>query len=411
MMTGIWAARLGLHVTVIEQNEKTGKKLYITGKGRCNLTNACDPQDLTGAVLSNPRFLYSAFAAFSNQDVMEFFKKAGVPLKTERGERVFPVSDHSSDIIRALEKEYAAAGGVLRLNTRVTDLCMEDGQVCGVLTASGERMPADAVVIACGGLSYPSTGSRGDGYRLAEQAGHSIVDPQPSLVPLLTREPYIPELQGLSLKNVTLRILDGKKKVFEEFGEMMFTHRGITGPLVLTASARLGKLLDKKGSLDAFVDLKPALDEGQLDARILREFHASPNRQFKNVIGVLFPASLTPVMISLGGIDPELPVRDVTKNQRQAFARLIKSFPMTIIGTGSFAEAVITRGGVSTKEIVPGTMQSRLVKNLYFAGEVMDVDAVTGGFNLQIAWSTAWLAAHALADESGGQVQIGRAHV
>ncbi len=405
MMTGIWTAREGLQVTVIEQNEKTGRKLYITGKGRCNLTNACPPQDLPAAVLSNPRFLYSAFAAFSNQDVMDFFEKAGVPLKTERGDRVFPVSDHSSDIIRALEREFAAAGGTLMLNTRVRELCMDEGQAAGVVTDSGERIRADVVVVACGGLSYPSTGSRGDGYRFAREAGHTVVDPQPSLVPLLTREPYIPELQGLSLRNVTLTIRDGKKKVFEEFGEMMFTHRGITGPLVLTASARLGRLLEKKGSLSAFVDLKPALDEAQLDARILREFQASPNRQFKNVIGVLFPASLTPVMLQLGGIDPELPVRDVKKAQRQSFVRLIKFLPMTIIGTGSFSEAVITRGGVSTKEIIPGTMQSRLVKNLYFVGEVLDVDAVTGGFNLQIAWSTAYLAARAIAagEHTSGQ--------
>ena len=402
MMAGVWAARRGCDVLVLEQNEKTGKKLYITGKGRCNLTNACPFDELGSGIVTNRKFLYSSFAAFSNEDVMSFFEKAGVSLKVERGNRVFPVSDHSSDIIRALERELKTASGRVRLNTRVKELLITDGEARGVVTDQGEHIPADAVIVACGGISYPSTGSRGDGYRFARSAGHNVEEPFPSLVPLLTQEDFVGRLQGLSLRNVTLTLYDGRKKVYEEFGEMLFTHQGISGPLALTASARAGRVLRKKGTLNALIDLKPALDEQQLDARLLREFGASPNRQFKNVVDVLFPSSLTPVMLERASVNPEAPIHTVTKAERSEFIRLIKAFPLTITGTGGFSEAVVTSGGVRVKEINPGTMESRLVKDLYFIGEVLDVDAVTGGFNLQIAWSTAYLAARAVSEQPGG---------
>lgn len=407
MMAGVLLARAGHEVHLFEKNEKLGKKLYITGKGRCNLTNNCEVEDLLNAVMSNRSFLYSAFYTWNSQDVMAFFEEAGVRLKTERGNRVFPVSDHSSDIIRALERELQKAGASVHLRQEVKELLCEetvDGpaeengskpHVRGLLLSSGRKVYGDAVIVATGGLSYQTTGSTGDGYRFAEETGHGIVEPEPSLVPLLTEEPYIPRLQGLSLRNTGLRILDGKKTIYSDFGEMMFTHNGVTGPMILSASAVVGARLKKK-PLQAFLDLKPALSKEQLDARILREFGESPNKQFKNVIGTLFPASLLPVMLSLGGIDPEKKIHEITREERLGFAELIKAFPFTIIGTGDFKEAVITRGGVRVKQINPGTMESKLVDGLYFIGEVLDLDAVTGGFNLQIAWSTAYLAAQSL---------------
>ena len=323
---------------------------------------------------------------------MNFFEKAGVPLKTERGNRVFPVSDHSSDIIRALERELKKAGAQIHLHTEVREVCTENEKAAGVLLADGTFFEADAVVVATGGLSYPSTGSTGDGYRFAAATGHKVVAQSPSLVPLVAKEDYVSKPQGLSLRNVELTVKSGKKVLYKDFGEMMFTHFGVTGPLILSASAKIGKKLEK-GPLPAFLDLKPALDAEQLDARILREFDANHNKQFKNVIGVLFPSSLTPVMIELGGIPGEKPVHEISREERLAFGRLIKAFPFTITGMGEFKEAIITRGGVSVKEIQPSTMESKKVKNLYFAGEVLDLDAVTGGYNLQIAWSTAYLAA------------------
>lgn len=409
MMTGVYLARAGHEVHILEKNEKLGKKVYITGKGRCNVTNNCDTEELFRAVMSNPKFLYSAFYSFTPQDVMEFFEEAGVPLKTERGNRVFPVSDHSSDIIRGLERELKKAGAHIHLRTEVKTVKVspyeEPGvdekkahhsRVTGVELADGSFMEGDHVLVATGGLSYQSTGSTGDGYRFAEETGHKVKELSPSLVPLKTKEDYIPRLQGLSLKNTELTIKSGKKVLFQDFGEMMFTHFGVTGPMILSASAHIGKQLQKSGELNAYLDLKPALTMEQLDARILREFEAGQNKQFKNVIGVLFPSSLTPVMLELGGISPEKKIHDISREERIHFEELVKAFPFTINGMGEYKEAVITRGGVSVKDIQPGTMESRKVKNLYFIGEVLDLDAVTGGYNLQIAWSTAYLAAMAL---------------
>ncbi len=409
MMAGVYLARAGHEVHILEKNEKLGKKVYITGKGRCNVTNNCDTEELFRAVMSNPKFLYSAFYSFTPQDVMEFFEEAGVPLKTERGNRVFPVSDHSSDIIRGLERELKKAGAHIHLRTEVKTVKVspyeEPGvdekkahhsRVTGVELADGSFMEGDHVLVATGGLSYQSTGSTGDGYRFAEETGHKVKELSPSLVPLKTKEDYIPRLQGLSLKNTELTIKSGKKVLFQDFGEMMFTHFGVTGPMILSASAHIGKQLQKSGELNAYLDLKPALTMEQLDARILREFEAGQNKQFKNVIGVLFPSSLTPVMLELGGISPEKKIHDISREERIHFEELVKAFPFTINGMGEYKEAVITRGGVSVKDIQPGTMESRKVKNLYFIGEVLDLDAVTGGYNLQIAWSTAYLAAMAL---------------
>ena len=395
MMFAVLASGKGHQVDLFEKNEKLGKKLFITGKGRCNLTNNCDEQEFLQAVVSNPRFLYSAIYGWNSADVMDFFEKAGVPLKTERGNRVFPCSDHSSDIIRCLEKKLAENHVTVHLNTEVRSLLIREEKACGLVLEGGVVFQADAVVVASGGKSYPQTGSSGDGYRFAEEAGHTIKDPEPSLVSLTTEEACVKEMQGLSLKNVRLTIERGRKKLYDEFGEMLFTHNGISGPLVLTASARIGREL-KKEKLAARIDLKPALDRDKLDARILRDFAEAPNRQFRNILGGLLPSSMIPVMVGLSGIDPNKRIHDLTREERNRLVDLIKGFPLTITGTGSFHEAIITRGGVNVKEIDPGTMESRKVSGLFFIGEVLDVDAVTGGFNLQIAWSTAHLAADSL---------------
>ena len=400
MMAGVFAARNHHEVHILEKNEKLGKKVFITGKGRCNVANACDTEELFPAVMSNPKFLYSGFYSFGPQDVMNFFEEAGVPLKVERGNRVFPQSDHSSDIIRALERELKKAGAKVHLHTTVKEIVKkpEAEKVTGVILEDGTFMEGDAVIVATGGFSYQSTGSTGDGYRFARELGLKVTDISPSLVPLKTKEDYIPKLQGLSLKNTGLTIKNGKKVLYEDFGEMMFTHFGVTGPMILSASAHIGTKLAKaeNGELCAYLVLKPALTKEQLDARILREFETGQNKQFKNVIGVLFPSSLTPVMLELGGIPAEKKIHDISREERQYFVDLVKAFPFTITGMGEFKEAIITKGGVSVKEINPGTMESKKISGLYFAGEVLDLDAVTGGYNLQIAWSTAYLAAQAI---------------
>lgn len=400
MMAGVFAARNHHEVHILEKNEKLGKKVFITGKGRCNVANACDTEELFPAVMSNPKFLYSGFYSFGPQDVMNFFEEAGVPLKVERGNRVFPQSDHSSDIIRALERELKKAGAKVHLHTTVKEIVKkpEAEKVTGVILEDGTFMEGDAVIVATGGFSYQSTGSTGDGYRFARELGLKVTDISPSLVPLKTKEDYIPKLQGLSLKNTGLTIKNGKKVLYEDFGEMMFTHFGVTGPMILSASAHIGAKLAnaENGELCAYLDLKPALTKEQLDARILREFETGQNKQFKNVIGVLFPSSLTPVMLELGGIPAEKKIHDISREERQHFVDLVKAFPFTITGMGEFKEAIITKGGVSVKEINPGTMESKKISGLYFAGEVLDLDAVTGGYNLQIAWSTAYLAAQAI---------------
>lgn len=391
MMAAVFAARNGQNVQLLEKNEKLGKKLFITGKGRCNITNAADIEDLFTAVTSNPKFLYSGFYSFTNQQVIDFFEELGVKTKIERGERVFPVSDHSSDVIAAFSRELKSLGVSVSLHTEVRELLCEQDKVCGVLLTNGKKMKADAVIVATGGISYPSTGSTGDGYRFAKETGHRVTELLPSLVPMEVRQWYAKELQGLSLRNIEICITDGKKKLYEEFGEMLFTHYGVTGPVILSASSVVGKTLRKK-ELTLHIDLKPALSEEQLDKRILREFDANHNKQYKNSIDSLFPAKLKPVMIELSEIEPEKKVNEITKEERQRLVHLIKDFTMTLTGLRGYNEAIITKGGVSVKEIDPGTMESKKMKGLYFAGEVLDLDAVTGGYNLQIAWSTGYLA-------------------
>ena len=388
MYAAVTAAALGHKVELFEKNDRLGRKLFITGKGRCNLTNACDMEGLFDAVVTNSKFLYSSFYGCTNQDVIDFFEHAGVRTKIERGERVFPASDHSSDVIRALERELEKNGVKIRTNCPVKKVRISEEQVfLGYELENGSFVEGDAGIIATGGLSYPSTGSTGDGLRFAKELGHQVTECLPALVPMECKEPWAAELQGLSLRNVRARILDGKKVLYEEFGEMLFTHYGVSGPLILTASSFVGKRLKKK-ELTLEIDLKPALTDEQLDHRILRDFEENKNRQFKNALGKLFPSKLIPVMVLLSGIDPEKKVNEVTREERQAFVRLVRHLSLTLTGLRDYREAIITKGGVSVKEVDPGTMESKLVKGLYFAGEVLDLDAVTGGFNLQIAWST-----------------------
>lgn len=400
MFAAIAAAKNGHQVTLYEKNEKLGKKIFITGKGRCNITNAADMEELFDAVVTNSKFLYSSFYGYTNQNVIDFFEDAGVPVKIERGNRVFPISDHSSDVIRALEREMKRVGVKVCLNTEVKSVEAEKGKFNKVVLKDTTTQTADACIVATGGLSYRSTGSTGDGFRFAENVGHKVTQCFPSLVPMETKEPWICELQGLSLRNVEAKILDGKKELYKDFGEMLFTHFGVSGPLIISASSYVGKkFMDKNGQkkeLTLEIDLKPALTEEQLDQRVLRDFEENHNRQFKNAITKLFPTKLIPVMLELGGIDPEKKVNSIEKEERKQFVHLIKHFRMTLTGLRDYPEAIITKGGVNVKEIDPGTMESKLVKGLYFAGEVLDLDALTGGFNLQIAWSTGYAAGNAI---------------
>lgn len=394
------AAFLGEHghqVHVFEKNEKLGKKLFITGKGRCNLTNSCDEETFFQSVVSNEKFLYSAFHGFSNEDAIAYFEQLGLPLKEERGGRIFPKSDHSSDVIKALEQRMKELDVKIHLNSLVKEILLQEtdeGQkkVTGVLLENGQKIVGDKVIVATGGMSYQATGSTGDGYEFAKQAGHKVTTLRSALVPMETKEEYIPRMQGLSLKNVRFTVKDGKKVLYQDFGELLFTHFGMSGPLVLTASSYLWKKLEKK-ELQGTIDLKAALTEEQLDARLLREFEAGKNKQFKNVISGMFPSKMFPVILELGKIPSEKKVNEITKAERMEFLRVVKNFPVTITGLRGFREAIITQGGVKTGEINPKTMESKKAQGLYFIGEVLDLDAVTGGFNLQIAWSTARAAA------------------
>lgn len=400
MMAAVAATKRGHHVVLLEKNEKLGKKVFITGKGRCNVTNAADIETLLANVCTNEKFLYSAFYGYDNQAVMDFLEQEGCPLKVERGDRVFPVSDHSSDVIAAFHRFLKKQNVDIRLNTEVKSLLWEEEperKVKGVRLQNGQELLADAVIVCTGGLSYPSTGSTGDGLRWAEETGHKLMECRPSLVPLETAEEWCRELMGLSLKNVSLRMMCGKKELYREQGEMLFTHFGVSGPLVLTASCYLRSSQSKKKEQKAeavklYLDLKPALSEEQLDKRLLRDFEEQKNKQFKNALGGLFPSKLIPVMVMLSDIDGEKKVNEVTREERKAFVTLIKNLPLTVTGTRSYAEAIITQGGVAVKDIDPSTMESKRMKNLYFAGEVLDLDAHTGGYNLQIAWSTGHLA-------------------
>lgn len=392
MYAAVWAARSGHEVFVFEKNEKVGKKLFITGKGRCNLTNACDVEEFFEAVKSNPKFMYSSFYTHTNQDVITFFEELGMRTKTERGGRVFPVSDHSSDVIRSLEQEMERLQVKLKLNCRVEKICQENGRFTGIELADGTKESGDACIVATGGISYPSTGASGDGYRFAGDMGHTVTKLRPSLVPIQTEEDWVLQLMGLSLRNVELQVLDGKKQLYCEMGEMLFTHYGVSGPLVISASSVIGDRLTK-GKLKLQVDLKPALSEERLDQRILRDFQEQKNKQFKNSLGKLLPSKLIPVIVKLSEIHPEKKINEISREERGRLVYLIKHLEMTAVNLRGWNEAIITKGGVAVKEIDPGTMESKKIKNLYFVGEVLDLDAVTGGFNLQIAWSTAYAAA------------------
>ncbi len=390
MMAAYAAGMCGHEVTLLEQNEKLGKKIYITGKGRCNFTNASPLEEIMQAVVSNPKFLYSAFYTFSNDAVMDFFENQGMPYKIERGNRAFPVSDHASDVIRALERAMKEQDVRIRLHTQVRELLIEDDKATGVLLTNGDKIMADSLILATGGLSYPTTGSTGDGHTMAKNSGHKIVTPRPALVPLTTKEEYILRMQGLSLKNVSLKIKDEKRVIYDAFGEMLFTHFGVSGPLVLSASSVLSRHFPRE--YQAYIDLKPALSEEVLNERLLREFSERPNQHIKAVFQQLLPAKMIPVMIELSQISMDKPVNAITKEERRRLVGLFKAFPFTITGTRGFKEAIITQGGVSVKDIDPATMESKRIKDLYLVGELLDLDALTGGYNLQIAWSTGYLA-------------------
>lgn len=413
MMAAIAAAQNGNQVTVLEKNEKAGKKIYITGKGRCNITNACDVEELFNNVVTNKKFLYSAFYGFSNDDVVAMLKEAGLETKVERGDRVFPVSDRAGDVISALVRIMKRLGVKIEYDTTVTELVIShsdevdgdmessrtgkvgkkkaQGIIAGVKCSSGKIYKADAVIVATGGVSYPTTGATGDGYEFARKSGHNVTALSPALVPFNVAEEDIKALQGLALKNSGVTIYDGKKKLYEDFGELLFTHFGVSGPTVLSASSYVAKKI-KEHPLKLVIDLKPGLDTEQLDARVLRDFDEFTNKNFNNALDKLLPKSLIPVVIRRSGIDEYKKVHEISREERLRLVNIIKNLEFTLTGLRGYNEAIITQGGVSIKEIDPSTMESKLVKGLYFAGEVLDLDAVTGGFNLQIAWSTGHLA-------------------
>ena len=384
MMAAICAAEQGAEVTLLEPNERLGKKLNITGKGRCNVTNNADLETLLANIPKNGKFLYSAFSRFDGRDAMAFFEKLGVPLKTERGSRVFPVSDRAFDISGALERRLKALKVTLR-RERAVSLEIREGVIRGV-AGETNAYPADAVILATGGVSYPATGSTGEGHRMAEAAGHTVTPLQGSLVPLKEQGNLCARMQGLSLRNVSLTVFENDKKIYTDFGEMLFTHFGVSGPLVLSASAHMRRFGKKEYRLE--IDLKPALDEPTLDKRILSDFEKHSNSDFRNALNDLLPQKLIPVLVELTGIPEHQKVHDITKEQRRELLRLLKHFPVPIAGLRPVTDAIITSGGVKVGEINPTTMESKLVKGLYFAGELIDVDAYTGGFNLQIAWAT-----------------------
>lgn len=401
MTAAIHGAKAGCEVSLLEQNEKLGKKLFITGKGRCNITNACDVSDLFSHIISNPKFLYSAIYSFTNADVVDFFHAAGLRTKVERGERVFPVSDKSSDVIRTLQKVCGAAGVKVHLNTKVSGLCRQDGRVTGVLLSNGKTIEADAVILATGGASYPSTGADGYGFQIAEKLGHTIRPLRPGLTGILTKEPDAGVLQGLTLKNaaITITTSSAKKKALDTgFGELLFTHYGVSGPLILSASSKVGDRLQKENLL-LHIDLKPALTREQLDKRILRDFEKASNLDIKNALIHLLPKSMIPVLLSRCQILPQKKVNEITREERACLTDRMKDYVLTLTGLRSLEEAIITRGGIRVNEVDPSTMQSKRISGLYFAGEMLDVDALTGGFNLQIAWSTGYLAGTQAAEQ------------
>lgn len=392
LMAGYAAGICGHQVTILEKNEKLGKKIYITGKGRCNFTNACDTEDFFKNVVSNPKFLYSALYTFSPDSMIGFVESQGIPTKVERGNRAFPESDHASDITKALEKAIKEYGVNVRLRTEVKDILIEDNKVIGVMLSDGSVINCDNVILCTGGLSYQTTGSTGDGLKWARKIGLKVTECRPALVPLNCKESYIPEMQGLALKNVNLTIKDGKKKLYDSFGEMLFTHFGVSGPLVLSASSIIGKRLQETGELQALVDLKPALSVDELSNRVLRDFNDNMNKHLSSVLRGLLPSSMVPVFIELMDFDDSRQINSITKEERANLIALLKAFPFTITGLREYKEAIITQGGISVKEVDPSTMKCKNIEGLSFAGEVLDLDAFTGGFNLQIAWSTGYLA-------------------
>ncbi|MGB8455382.1 MAG: NAD(P)/FAD-dependent oxidoreductase [Anaerocolumna sp.] len=397
MLAAIFAARKGKQVVLLDKNEKLGKKLYITGKGRCNLTNACDMDELFQNIVTNPKFMYGAFYSYNNFDIIGFFEEIGLKTKIERGNRVFPESDKSSDVLAVLLKELKRQGVDIRYHSEVSDILLKDNCFTGVkLKDNPEVIYGDKVIIATGGLSYPATGSTGDGYRFAKGMGHTVTKLYPSLVPMNVEEiNTVKELQGLSLKNIHIKIISKNKEIYSDFGELLFTHFGVSGPVILSASSFCIPYIDNK-DLVLSIDLKPALSKEQLDVRILRDFDEFSNKQYKNALDQLLPRKLIQVIIELSNIEPEKKVNLITKEERSRLVDLLKGFEFHITRLRDYNEAVITKGGIQVKEINPSTMESKLISNVFFAGEVLDVDALTGGFNLQVAWSTACSAGNAV---------------
>ncbi len=404
MMAAITAAENGAEVILLEKNDRLGKKILITGKGRCNVTTDKDTDEIIRSFVHNGKFLYTALSSFSNQQVKYFFEEAGVPLKVERGERVFPVSDQSKDIVNALRRKMQEAGVDVWLNATVKEVLVEDGRVSGVQLVNGQKLLADHVIVATGGASYPGTGTTGDGYHFARKTGHTVVNLRPSLIPLECAEGYVKALQGLSLKNVNFTIETSQgKKLIQDFGEMLFTHFGISGPIVLSCSYKAVDYWQKnKEPLTGIIDFKPALSPEKLDARILRDIEEQKNKQLKNALHGLMPSKLIPVFIQQSGISPDKAMHQITREERQKMVELLKNFRFTITKARPIEEAIVTAGGVSVKEVSPKTMESKLVPGLYFTGEVLDIDGMTGGFNLQAAFSTGYLAGTACTIEDSG---------
>jgi predicted Rossmann fold flavoprotein len=382
------AGARGRKTLIIEKNEKLGKKLFITGKGRCNVTNAADMDEFMSNIPKNSKFLYSAFRGLSNMDLIAMLNDMGLKTKIERGGRVFPESDKSSDVLKALGKYLNQNNVDVMLNTRVREIKVTEHKINKVLLEDGKEIPCESVIVCTGGLSYPQTGSTGDGLEFAKALGHQVTDLYPSLIPLLVKEEYIKELQGLSLKNVSIKIVIDHKSIYDDFGEMLFTHYGLSGPIVLSASFYISDHLKKKKDIKFSIDLKPALSEEDLDKRVLKDFNEKLNKQFKNSLDALLPQKLIPVIIKLSKIDENKEVNQISKEERKQLVSLLKNLEFTIIGTRPISEAIVTSGGISLKEVNPKTMESKIIQGLYFAGEIMDLDAFTGGFNLQIAFST-----------------------
>lgn len=391
LMAAGTSAKRGIETVLIEKNDRLGKKILITGKGRCNITNNTDVQGLIENTPGNGNFLYSAFYTFSNEDLIEFFNKRGLKTKVERGGRVFPISDKASDVVDSLTKFVRKNGVKILFNSSVADISVEKNKVKGVILKDGSKFECDSVILATGGASYPGTGSTGDGYKIASRLGHSIIKLKPSLVPLETDENWVKDLQGLTLKNVSISLLDLKgKKVYSDFGEMIFTHFGVSGPVILSSSRHILDY-DYK-NIRLIIDLKPALSEEKLDDRVKRDFEKYSRKQFKNSLGDLLPKKLIPVIVKLSDIPPDKYVNQITREERRILVKLLKGLELSITGSRPIEEAIVTAGGVSTDEINPSTMESKIVKGLFFAGEIIDVDAYTGGFNLTIAFSTGYVA-------------------